>query len=587
MSIDASAVARVLGIESKFTDLRGGNVLYLPQRIAVIALGEEDVTYDTAKFQATSAAEVGAKLGYSSQAYQVAEQLWPKNGDGVGSIPVTFYPLANPPSGSTQAIGGITPSGTATAAASLRVRIAGKYARAFTVPKGAVDVTAICAEIGKSIVATLGLPVFTEYTHGTITGTPGGSNTGDGTLTGLSADATTAPGDYTLTCNTAAVDGGTFTLVDPDGSIVSTTVDVSGSPQSVGGLNFTLTDGTADFVVGDTFTISAPATDVALTVPWLGSSGNDVKVEIIGDTQGAVFAITQPTGGTNNPDITPATDQLGDVWETMVINAMEYDDTTTLDALQTVGDGRWLETVRKPFVAFHGCTVADRATAVFPTSTRTDDRVNVQLVAPGSPNLPCAVAARQVARIAKVANNNPPTDYGAQRATGLVPGLDSEQWDWASRDVAVKAGSSTVEIKAETVTISDVVTAYAPVGEDPPAYRYVVDIVKLSQILFNMDLIFAAEEWAAAPLIPDSQPTTNENAKRPKDAKAEVNAMLDSLGLEAIISDPATAKKSTTASIDSQNPKRLNVSTTVQLSGNTNIKSATLNWGFYFGGAAA
>jgi hypothetical protein len=86
-------------------------------------------------------------------------------------------------------------------------------------------------------------------------------------------------------------------------------------------------------------------------------------------------------------------------------------------------------------------------------------------------------------------------------------------------------------------------------------------------------------------LIPDDQPTVNRAAKKPKSAVAAVSAMLDSLGLNAIISDPETAKENTIAAINDQNPKRLDVSTTVQLSGNTNIISVDLNFGFFFGTA--
>jgi len=128
-----------------------------------------------------------------------------------------------------------------------------------------------------------------------------------------------------------------------------------------------------------------------------------------------------------------------------------------------------------------------------------------------------------------------------------------------------------------------VVTFYHPTGDPTPAYRFVVDIVKLQNILFNLDLIFATDEWDGAPLIPDDQPTVNRDAKKPKTAVAAVAAMLDSLGLNAIISDPETAKLNTIAEIDSQNPKRLNLVTTVQLSGNTNIKSIDLEFGFFFG----
>jgi hypothetical protein len=133
------------------------------------------------------------------------------------------------------------------------------------------------------------------------------------------------------------------------------------------------------------------------------------------------------------------------------------------------------------------------------------------------------------------------------------------------------------------VRVSDVVTMYRPAGEVPPAYRHVVDIVKLMTIIYNVDLEFSKPEWNGAPLIPDGQPTANPNARKPSSAKAAMCAILDSLALEAIISDPATAKKNTLATINSQNPKRLDLRTVVQLSGNTNIISVDLFFGFFFG----
>ena len=128
---------------------------------------------------------------------------------------------------------------------------------------------------------------------------------------------------------------------------------------------------------------------------------------------------------------------------------------------------------------------------------------------------------------------------------------------------------------------------YHPDGEVPPAYRHVVDIIKLMTVIYNFDLEFTQPEWDGAPLIPDGQPTVNPNARKPSSAKAAIFRIIDGLALEAIISDPAAAKASTTAAINSTNPKRLDVSTTVQLSGNTNILSVDLNFGFFFGTAAA
>ena len=143
---------------------------------------------------------------------------------------------------------------------------------------------------------------------------------------------------------------------------------------------------------------------------------------------------------------------------------------------------------------------------------RKTDRTNSVVTAPGSVEFPFVVAARHVARIAVVANNNPPTDYCAQALTQLVPGDDSVQWNYPQQDQAVKAGVSTSEVVDSEIRILDVVTMYHPTGETQPAYRHVVDIVKLQNIIFNISLEFSKKEWASAPLIPDDQPTTNPNA---------------------------------------------------------------------------
>ena len=325
-------------------------------------------------------------------------------------------------------------------------------------------------------------------------------------------------------------------------------------------------------------------TVVDLEAKWKGASGNDIFIEVIGSTAaGVTFAITQPTGGATNPDVDVALTQIGDIWETLLLNCLDVADTVSLDLYSTFGEGRWGTLVRKPLVIFSGDNSTSVATATAVSDARKTDRVNAQLVAPGSNDLPFVIAARQLARIAVLANNNPPYDYGSQKATNLTPGADGDQWTYADRDSAVKKGCSTIEVKDGVVNISDVVTFYHPTGDTNPAYRYVVDIVRLMNVIFNLDIRFATPEWDGAPLIPDDQPTTNRDAKKPKTAVALAASILDSLGLDAIISDPDTAKDSIAAEIDSQNPKRLNMTMTVQLSGNVNIISADLNFGFFFG----
>ena len=588
--VDVTARARVLGIGTQFVNLRTGSILNLPQQVGVLAQKSSAVTYGTTKFTATSATDVANKLGFGSPAHLIAEQLFPANGDGVGTVPVTFFPLGDDGSGAAS-VGDITPSGTATKNQAWQVRVSGILSQSFVIPAGAVDVTATCAKIYDAILAVLNMPVIPTFTYGTVTASAL-VGTGNGTITALAVHAGSTPraGVYTLKVKTAVANGGVWQLLDATGAVVADnitqTVGASTATvfSNIGGLDFTITDGATDFGLNATFTITVPATKVILTSKWKGDSANGIVLEMIGDsTLGVSYAMTQPTGGLVNPSISAALGQIGNVWLTMLLNAMNITDTTTLDLLSTFGEGRWDELVRKPLVALCGNTAAAAATAYAVPSARPTDRVNAEIPAPGSVNLPFVVAARALARMASLANNNPPTDYGALKLTGLIPGADGVQWDFATKDLALKAGCGSTDVVDSVIQIADVVTFYHPTGEQDPAYRYVVDIVKLQNCLYNLGLPFATTEWAGAPMVPDVQTVTNEKARQPKHAKAVIAGVIDNLGKAAIISDPAAAKKTIFADISAQNPKGLVWAVTVQLSGNTNVKSATLRFGYYYG----
>lgn len=84
-------------------------------------------------------------------------------------------------------------------------------------------------------------------------GAIGGTRTGTGTLAGLEASPTSVTETWTLTCTAAAANGGTFSVTGSvSGAKAAATV---GTAYDNGLLAFTLTDGAADFVVGDTFTV--------------------------------------------------------------------------------------------------------------------------------------------------------------------------------------------------------------------------------------------------------------------------------------------------------------------------------------------
>jgi len=90
---------------------------------------------------------------------------------------------------------------------------------------------------------------------------------GKGTLSAATVvPGTTVPtvGAYTLKCTAAVADGGVFSLYNPSGALVSSNLTMSpGAGLSTvfkaSGLQFTITDGSTDFAVGDTATLTVAA----------------------------------------------------------------------------------------------------------------------------------------------------------------------------------------------------------------------------------------------------------------------------------------------------------------------------------------
>ena len=214
---------------------------------------------------------------------------------------------------------------------------------------------------------------------------------------------------------------------------------------------------------------------------------------------------------------------------------------------------------------------------------RATQRTNVIVPAPGSRNLPLEIAAAWVARVALSANNRPARDFARLTLPGINPGLDSQQFSHTQRDQLVKAGISTSIVRDGVVEISDTVTTNHPTGVPNPGYRFQKSITKLSNVIYNVALIFNTITWDGAPLIPDDQPTTDPDAKRPKDAIGVLSTLANNLGLRAIISDVPFTLENMASQISSTNPDRLDTVYPVKVSGNVNVQSIDLNFGFFFG----
>jgi len=113
MSIPASVVARVTGVNVEFKNFNLGQALFLSQRIAVIGQGNTASTYALTKKIVTSQKEVAETYGYGSPVHLASMQLLPANGNGIKGIPITIYPLEDDGSG-VAAAGSIDVTGDAT-----------------------------------------------------------------------------------------------------------------------------------------------------------------------------------------------------------------------------------------------------------------------------------------------------------------------------------------------------------------------------------------------------------------------------------------------------------------------------------------
>lgn len=136
--------------------------------------------------------------------------------------------------------------------------------------------------------------------------------TGDGTMTNVKPGKRAKVGNYVVKCTIAAANGGTFSVTDPDGNALPALTLAAGAGAATNytsdQISFTITDGTTDFAVDDTFTIAVTAGGTPVVVGTGNgtmsaiSMGPQVKsgtyrVECtVAVANGGTFAIIDPDG---------------------------------------------------------------------------------------------------------------------------------------------------------------------------------------------------------------------------------------------------------------------------------------------------
>ena len=109
----------------------------------------------------------------------------------------------------------------------------------------------------------------------------GTGNTGDGTVTLATVAAGViipAVGAYNFECTAAVTHGGVFKLEDPSGNLVVTGITLTAGAGvatvvTAGGLTFTVTDSTNDFIVGDKFSLTVAESNTVVPFEKDGAGG--------------------------------------------------------------------------------------------------------------------------------------------------------------------------------------------------------------------------------------------------------------------------------------------------------------------------
>jgi phage tail sheath gpL-like len=320
--------------------------------------------------------------------------------------------------------------------------------------------------------------------------------------------------------------------------------------------------------------------ELAVTAKWKGETGNDIKIKIKTSVSGLTFGITEMSSGALDPDVEGALAAIGQIWETFILSCFSWNKESRLNQYQLFSEGRWSELEKKPCLVAHG-SVDDYAVRTAATDLRKNDYGNFLIQSTGSDELPFVIAARGlVSDIMANANSNPPLGYSG-KLTGLAAGEDEAQENYQTRNNAVAKGASTNIKTGSVAELNDVITFYHPEGENIPSKRYVVDLVKLMNVVFNVRLIMEANEKKGAPLVSDKTPTSNPRTIQPKMVKTELMNLANSLARASIIQEPEFTKENMVVKIDSANPKRLNVQYPVKLSGNLEVSSTDIYFGFY------
>ena len=145
-----------------------------------------------------------------------------------------------------------------------------------------------------------GTVLATKHVVTAVTAAAVGGNTGNGTVTAASVitgGIVPAVGAYTLTCTTVVANSGMFALKNPSGVLVEDGIKIAVGAAGTtvvkaGGLQFTVTDGSTDFIIGDSFTLTVVADGTLVIYSATGVGGAQIATDVL------TYEVTKSGAGT-------------------------------------------------------------------------------------------------------------------------------------------------------------------------------------------------------------------------------------------------------------------------------------------------
>lgn len=331
--------------------------------------------------------------------------------------------------------------------------------------------------------------------------------------------------------------------------------------------------------------------DLPLTYKCTGKVGNNLDIQVLNVTAGAVdestfsgttFSIVATTAGSNSPDITTTINAIGDDWYTNFIIATDpYTETATLDIVKNFIEGRFQPLIKKYCTAYWG-TNDDYDTRVAITDARKLDYSNSVTSFKDAPEQWHVLSARNAALVAFTANTDPARNYN-NTVTGISVG-DSSKEDDSVRENALQKGCGAASLFNGEWKQHNTITMSHPDGVDNPPFRYPRDITVLANIVYGLDQVVGAQRLKGLPLLSDNDQVVSSNDFiRPRDMVGFLKSLADQQNNALLITDVDYTKDNMTVSINSTNPKRLDIFYPVRITGSAEIFDTTLQFAFYFG----